>query len=160
MGNCTHCGERAGFLRRKHEQCENVHQRGLVEMAQLALEAASGVDFNADVVRSKLAHIAERSFAREDHITAAIEQGWERAVAEALADGVLTQGEETRLRGFRDKLALADAAEGGPEVLDRAARARLRRDARTAQSLLARIWRSCPTQSTSPYFRYGRSAAY
>lgn len=77
--------------------------------------------------------MAERSFANEDQLIAAIERGWERAVVESLVDGVLTQSEEQRLRGFRDQLALAPSA--GAEVearLDRAAAKRLRRDARAA----------------------------
>ena len=133
MANCIHCGEQAGFLRRKHKRCENIHRQGVAEMAALAQEAASGPEFSADAVRQRLVEVAARSFAGEDHVVAAIERGWELAVAESLADGVLTQSEETRLRGFRDQLALApDAAEQAAGQLDRAARNRLRQDARAA----------------------------
>ena len=133
MANCIHCGEKAGFLRRAHKQCATTHREGLQQMEALARQAAATEAFNADAIRRRLAEVAERAFAGEDHITAAIERGWERAVAESLADGVLTQSEENRLRGFRDQLALAlDAGAAAAARLDRATAERLRHDARAA----------------------------
>ena len=102
-------------------------------MEALARQAAAAGDFNAKTIRQRLAEVAERSFANEDQLTAAIERGWERAVVESLADGVLTQSEENRLRGFRDQLALAPSAGTAVEArLDRAAAKRLRQEARAA----------------------------
>ena len=133
MGDCVHCGESAGFLRRKHKRCETIHYEGLAEMEALALAAASGPEFNAEAVRQRLAEVGERTFAGEDHyVTAALERGWERAVAESLAKGALTQSEENRLRDFRDKLALGSGAAKGARELDGASQNRLRRDARAA----------------------------
>ena len=132
MGNCAYCGQRAGFLRRKHRDCEDVHRRGVVEMAALAQQAASTGEFNANALRQNLTEVAARSFAGADHIVAAIEHGWEQAVAESLADGVLTQGEEARLRDYRDQLAL-QSEEGSSHSVDQfeqAAQARLVQDAR------------------------------
>ncbi len=137
MGNCVYCGEKAGFLRRKHKACERIHRDGLAEMAALAEQAAASGEFNADNVRQRLAAIAERSFAGEDHVTAAIERGWERAVAESLADAILTQAEEVRLREFRDRFALADASGKAAAQLDEAAEARLLRSARAAALAMA-----------------------
>ena len=133
MGDCIHCGQKAGLLRRKHKRCDTVHRDGLAEMEALAREAASNSDFSVEAVRQRLAEVAGRSFASEDHITAAIERGWEQAVASSLTDGILTQSEEARLRGFRDRFALASNAGGRAAAkLDRAAADRLRRDARAA----------------------------
>ena len=134
MANCVHCGQPAGFLRRKHKPCDVVHREGVLEMTRAAAAAASTGAFDANTLRQQLAEVAARSFAGEDHITGAIERGWERAVAESLADGVLTRAEETRLRDYRDRLALAaDTGAGGAgEELERAARNRLKREARQA----------------------------
>ena len=51
-----------------------------------------------------------------------------------MADGILTQAEESRLREFRDRLALADsgADQKAAEELERAAADRLMLDARLA----------------------------
>ena len=132
MGNCALCGRKAGFLRRKHGDCDDAHRRGVLEMTALARQAASTGEFNADALRRQLAAVAQRSFAAEDHVTAAIERGWEQAVAESLADGILSQDEEARLRDYRDRLALRSEAAHSRAVgaLDQAAQARLAQDAR------------------------------
>ena len=131
MGSCVHCGRPAGFLRRKHRQCDSAHQSGVSEMTALAEAAASTGAFDANALRQQLAAVAERAFAGEDHITAAIERGWERAVAESLSDGVLTREEEARLRDYRDRLALGQGASGrAASRLERAAQKRLMQEAR------------------------------
>lgn len=131
MGECIYCGRSAGFLRRKHKECDGIYTAGVVEMATLAKQAASTETFDTDALRQRLADIAERSFGSEDDITAALEHGWEQAVAESLADGVLTQQEEARLCDFRDRLALA-ATGGASAKLEQAAEGRLLEDARQA----------------------------
>ena len=134
MANCVHCGESAGFLRRVHKRCDNAHRQGVAEMTAMAARAASTGAFDADGLRQQLAALARGAYAGEDHITAAIERGWERAVSESLADGVLTRQEEARLRDYRDRLALgtATAAHKAADRLDRAVRDRVARDARKA----------------------------
>ncbi len=130
MGDCAYCGQRAGFLRRRHKDCHEVHVRGVAELERLARQAASAGGFSADALRTQLAAVAERSFAGEDHVTGAIERGWELAVKESLADGVLTRAEEDRLRDYRDRLALGASAAG--DRLEKAVRDRLKRNARDA----------------------------
>ena len=133
MANCAYCGQNAGFLRRRHADCHDAHHRGLVEMTTLAKRAASMGEFNASALRQRLAEVAEAAFAGEDHITGALERGWEQAVSESLADGILTRDEEERLRNYRDRLALGDAgSRAAMGNLERAAQDRLVRDARHA----------------------------
>ena len=133
MGDCVYCGRRAGFLRRKHRDCDDAHRQGAAEMAALAKDAASSGEFNVAALRERMAEVAGRSFAEEEHVAAAIERGWEQAVAESLADGVLTQREESRLRGFRDSLALkSDDGRRALAKLDEAAQDRLVASARKA----------------------------
>lgn len=132
MGDCTYCGRRAGLLRRKHKRCDEMHRQGVERMTALAKDAATA-ELDLPALRERLAEVAAHSFARDEHVTAAIEKGWELAVAESLSDGVLTQQEESRLRGFRDRLALqTDAGERTLARLDKAAQDRLVGDARKA----------------------------
>ena len=101
-------------------------------MTALAKDAATA-ELDLPALRERLAEVAAHSFARDEHVTAAIEKGWELAVAESLSDGVLTQQEESRLRGFRDRLALqTDAGARTLARLDKAAQDRLVGDARKA----------------------------
>ena len=34
MGTCRYCGQNAGFLRRQHGQCDDLHATGIQEMTQ------------------------------------------------------------------------------------------------------------------------------
>ena len=64
----------------------------------------------------------------------ALEEGFARGVAQALTDGIMTRGEEDRLRAFRDHLALEDNAAGQDAIwdLERASGKRLILEARLA----------------------------
>ena len=83
---------------------------------------------------SNVLWIAQRSWIEEGGIQAAIAQGWHDAVRASLADGILTQDEETRLRAFQDRLGLAgdNATVAALARLDKAVQDRLMLDARLA----------------------------
>ncbi len=135
MGNCRHCGQKAGFLRRSHKDCDDAYKAGRDRMVAMVAEAAGQPEFNESSLLTNLSQVANQSFVDEDGIRAVIAEGWRQAVHEGLADGILTQGEEARLREFREQLAINTADTGGDETieqLDRAARARLMTHARLA----------------------------
>ena len=78
-------------------------------------------------------HIAADAFMGEEDIRAAIAEGWRTAVRESLADGIVTQEEEVRLRAFRDRLALGEAeTKRAGQRLDQAVRTRLAAEAQQA----------------------------
>ena len=110
MGTCRHCGQKAGFLRKQHSQCRDLHITGVQEMTQLAAQAAGTAGLNETSLRSTLGIIAQRSHATGADIERALEEGWKRGVAHAMSDGIISRQEEERLRAFRDNLALEDSA--------------------------------------------------
>lgn len=135
MGNCRYCGGKAGFMRGKHKECESAHQAGRQRMVALVARAAGRPGFSEAALLDDLAAIAGSSYIDDDGIRAAIAEGWHQAVKEGLADGILTQDEEARLRDFRDHLAIDEQDRAGRDAaaqLDRAARDRLMLDARLA----------------------------
>ncbi len=135
MGNCKHCGNKAGFLRRSHKECDNTHRAGRQRMVALVAEAAGQSHFNEAALLGDLETIASGSYIDEDGIRAALAEGWHQAVREGLADGILTQDEEVRLRDFREQFAIEEQHKAGQTAtaqLDRAARDRLMLDARLA----------------------------
>jgi hypothetical protein len=133
VGNCKYCGDKAGFLRSKHGMCEVNYREGLRDMRALASRAAASTGFNQATLYESLSAIAQRSWAGESDIQAAIVAGWNQAVSESLADGVLTHDEETRLREFRDGLALTrEDTRASDARLEVAFRDRLMLDARLA----------------------------
>ena len=131
MGDCRHCGRKAGFLRRAHRECEQTRDAGWSEMVRLTAAAATAPDFHSAVLQQNLEAVAARSFIPGGDIPAAIAEGWRQAVRHGLADGLLTQDEESRLRAFRERLNLSEET-AGADALAQAARDRLMLDARLA----------------------------
>ncbi len=129
MGDCRYCGKKAGLLRSAHRECREASDAGWSEMVDEAARAAASRGFSQTQLRLDLLAIAQRSFFDGDGINAAIAEGWHQAVRESLADGILTQDEETRLREFRERFAVQALGEADA-TLDRGARDRVMLDAR------------------------------
>ena len=103
-------------------------------MVQLAAQAAGSPDFDENQLRLTMAAVAQRSYGNGNTVNQALEEGWKLGVDHSMADGIITQDEETRLREFRDHLALgSDTADPGTmDQLNMASRDRLMLDARLA----------------------------
>ena len=133
MGDCRYCGRPAGFLRRTHRACRDAYKKGRHQITVMAAKAAGQPDFNEAALMDDIATIARDSFIGEVDVRAAIANGWHQAVQESLVDGVITRAEETRLRVFRERLALkAEEVGGAATQLREAVRDRLTNDARWA----------------------------
>ena len=134
MGACRYCGQNAGFLRKQHGECRDRHRAGIEEMVDLVAQSAGAATFNEAALRQTLNAIAARAHAGGDDVNAALATGWTRGISHAMADGIMTRDEETRLREFRDRMALEGNSETaqGEATLDRAATDRLTLDARLA----------------------------
>ena len=52
MGTCRFCNRNAGFLRKQHTQCRDLHTAGMNEMTQLAAQAAGTSSFNETALRT------------------------------------------------------------------------------------------------------------
>ena len=133
MGKCAYCGNDAGFLRGRHKACKETRDAGWNEMVETASRAAQGPDFSVAALTSVLSDVAGRSWMGEDDVRTAIAKGWSVAVRESLADGVLTQEEETRLRVYRDDMAAQGGFDDAAESeMEQASRKRLVNQARLA----------------------------
>ena len=133
-GTCRYCGKKAGLLNRDHPECLRAFDAGWNRMVGLAAEAAKTHRFNNNSLRVAMAEIARDSYGNGTTVNQALEEGWKRGVAHAMADGILTQAEEAKLREFRDQLTL-DSNNADPRAtaqLNRASRDRLMLDARLA----------------------------
>ena len=134
MGACRFCQQPAGFLRKQHGQCRDLHTAGIQEMAQLSAQAAGTSSFNETALRQTLQAIANRARATEDDISQAIANGFSQDVNHAMQDGTLTAEEETSLRTFRDRMAdhALPSVITGSTTLDRASADRITGLARRA----------------------------
>ena len=134
MADCKYCSKKGGLFRSEHKECATVHRDGWQRMVSLAAQAVGAPDFSEAALRENLAAIARSCFVDDDGISAAIAEGWQQAVGLALADGIITQEEENRLRDFRDRFALQQRRDIGNAAaqMERASRDRLVLDARLA----------------------------
>ena len=133
-GTCPFCHQKAGIIARTHRDCQETFQSGWTEMVAIAAEAARTHQFDENTLRLTLAEIARRSYGDGATVNEALEEGWKQGVAHSMADGIITQAEEAKLREFRDRLALANSGTDpeAAEQLERAATDRLTLDARLA----------------------------
>ena len=160
MGQCSYCGEKAGFFKNQHKACRSRYSYGFQQMVDMDAEAATRSDFNEATLRSSLAGIANQSYASDD-IDAAIARGWAMSVKDAISDGILTRVEEDNLRNFRDRMAVIDdpATEDASEDLQRGAEDRLvlaARLARSPQRKATSISTLLVTPCANPVFQTGR----
>ncbi len=133
-GTCRYCGNKAGVLARDHPECRRTFDAGWKRMVEMAVDAAKTHQFNENALRVAMAEIARDSYGNGATVNQALEEGWKRGVAHAMADGIITQAEEAKLREFRGRLTLADSAadKKATAQLNRASRDRLMLDARLA----------------------------
>jgi len=106
MAKCDLCGEEAGLLRKRHKDCDEKHQAGRTESIGL-VEKSALLPPDVPALHLQLAAIAERAFMKPGEDKSIIVEGWQKAVASALEDDILTVEEEHSLVNFADALSLA-----------------------------------------------------
>ena len=115
-GTCPFCNQKAGILSREHPDCRRTYTAGWDEVVNLAAQAAASHTFDEKPLRLSLAEIARRLYGGRNTVNQALEEGWKQGISHAMADGIMTQSEESRLREFRDRLAL-DAGAADPKAI-------------------------------------------
>ena len=131
MGDCRLCGEKAGFLRKVHGECDLIRANGLEEMTDMAARAVMARNTKEAQLRSDLLEVAQRSYVAPDRIDAVIAEAWHHAVGDSFSDGILTVQEEARLLEFRNRFAIDDnEVEKSLAALEKGARDRVMLNAR------------------------------
>ena len=105
MGACLHCGQPAGFLRKRHRDCEAKHREGRELFRQSVLRAVAG---QLDVAKlgSKFLELRESHYISDAVARPLLLEAWENAVDRAFEDGVLSESEESGLVSVADYFAL------------------------------------------------------
>lgn len=93
MGDCRYCGEPAGWLRRSHRQCRELHDAGVEQIAN----AMGAVGLDTREAGEQIAGIAKHHRVRGEAFTKALSGGWARCIEQALARDGVTRADETRL---------------------------------------------------------------
>ena len=112
MGICKYCGQDAGFLRHAHPQCEARYQEQLHRHEAATAEAASLVASFAEKQIDHPSLVAKLRDMEAQHSIAPNEmhqifiRGWERAVDELLANGIITADQEAQLVALQEEVKL------------------------------------------------------
>jgi hypothetical protein len=101
MGKCIYCGESAGFLRKKHKECELKFTQAQNEYVELIKSSIlEETDFN-DIDKG-LQNIRQSSYLTENLHNDLTTKAFDLAVEEILDDGILSAYEEHRVVDFID----------------------------------------------------------
>ena len=106
-GTCPFCNQKAGIISREHNQCRETFNAGWQEMVNLTAVAARTHTFDEKGLQLSLAEITRRSYGATTTVNQALEEGSKMGVGHAMADGIMTQAEESKFREFQDRPALA-----------------------------------------------------
>jgi hypothetical protein len=109
MGKCIFCSEPAGFLKKAHKECKQLHEQGRSEIVSLVSKAglqAGGLNR----LKSSIEQVARNNFIDQQSLGGLVVSGWERAVEAAFEDGVLTVQEETALSDLKQHFSLSQQA--------------------------------------------------
>jgi len=101
MGTCKYCGQKAGFLKSKHKECEDKYKNGKSEIIKLVESAiAETSDFNK--LKSDIEKISNESFIKQEELEGLYVAGFDNVLEIFLDDDILSEEEEERIRVFRD----------------------------------------------------------
>ncbi len=105
MGKCVYCGEKAGFLKRKHKNCELKFTKGKSEYVEvLKLGIVNDGDFKE--LAKRLDKIQEANYLNEELCDGLMTDAFDLAIECFLDDGILSSDEESKVQKFKEAFAV------------------------------------------------------
>ncbi len=105
MGNCIYCGDKAGFLRSKHKECENKHLEGKKTISNLIRDSYLNNMTNSEdlsKIDESINVIAKKSFIDDKLKKYLLITGVENSIENAFYDGLLSEDEEENIVNIID----------------------------------------------------------
>jgi len=101
MGNCIFCGQKAGFLKKKHKECEMNYYSGKQKIIEIISTTITG---NSDfaILDSEINSIADKNFIKKNEIDSLYTKGFDNAVDTFLSEGLLTEISEDKIKKYRE----------------------------------------------------------
>ena len=119
MGNCIYCGRPAGILRSSHKECQELLAKGKQQISLVMTDTALSPSETVFQIKS----MARRHHVGEEHLHAALAEGWTACVRAQLKVNGLNRSEEKRLNSILDqfdkKISDIDRNSLWERVLDR-----------------------------------------
>jgi hypothetical protein len=126
MGTCIYCGEEVGFLRRRHEECE---QRREAATAKIRQQFVQAMDAPLDPARFQALaeETARTGYLAGDDFRGVVVSGLTAALEKVLDDHVITQDENERIEVLAQQFGVT-ANDLAPDVQLRFVKANVLRD--------------------------------
>ncbi len=99
MWKCKYCGDKAGFFKRKHKECEGKYIMGKSEIGLLARDALFG-KIKTDGLKKKVDQIADDCHISADEVRDALFMSFYVFVLEVIDEGLITEDQEHQVGLF------------------------------------------------------------
>jgi len=127
LADCTYCGKRAGFFRRKHAECEEKYALGKQQILHSVSRAVLSWE-PPNELNEQITSLARNSYISDLERGELLVRGWANAVDLCLEDGVLHELEEEGLLELKSSLSLPTAELERTGAVDRLNKAAVIRD--------------------------------
>ncbi|HVV63550.1 MAG TPA: hypothetical protein VHD14_17515, partial [Pseudolabrys sp.] len=104
MANCIYCGKPAGFLRKRHPECEERHKKVLDLVPRFFTEVI-GSPISADRFSDLLLAATKAAFVRPQELRSICVSGINKAIDTILRERLLTSAEMQRITELTDTLS-------------------------------------------------------
>ncbi len=111
MGKCQYCGEPAGFLRRQHHKCRELHDLAEQKIPAFFTQFLKST-VPADKFRQLASDVARTHFVDEIELHRLAIQNIARLVDTTLQDHLLTADEEARITGLSNEFNMTEQEAG------------------------------------------------
>lgn len=105
MGDCTFCGESAGFLKSSHVECKNTHDDAVVKIQGIVMSAFESED-DLNGLGATITDLASQSFLSDVELRTTLMHSWTTTVNQRLEQGLISEAHEHRLSQLGRALAL------------------------------------------------------
>src|SRR2546421_233345 len=112
MGSCRYCGRPAGWFRRSHPHCRELHDLARIRIPEFFKEYLHS-DMSVDRFGELVRRIADQHFVSSGELHSLATAGFRNAVDAAIEHQVLSKDEESKLVQLQREFALSQTELGG-----------------------------------------------
>ena len=99
MGKCTFCGQKAGFLKTMHKECQTKYQDGKSQIIDKICNAiVDSLDFMK--LDNDVKVISKDCFIKQEEINNLYSEGFDAAVNKFIKDGLIPAEDESKINEF------------------------------------------------------------
>jgi hypothetical protein len=107
MSTCKYCGQKVGFFKNAHKECEAAYETGKANLVDLISQSINeGTDFST--FETKVGSLAQNAYIKAAELSELYGQGFDKSIESFLDDGVITVEEEEKIANFKSHFKFND----------------------------------------------------